>query len=145
MIFSTTTGYALRVLTWMPEDGSYHFAKDLASQLALPAPYLAKILKLLARNGILHSIRGPRGGFRLVRPAHRITLGDVVFALDGQDPGSGCVLGLSDCKRQGKGCPLQAVCREARASQHAILSRVTIRDLQLLERDRRSWRLTVSH
>jgi Rrf2 family protein len=145
MIFSTTTGYALRVLTSLPEDGSYHFAKDLAGQLALPGPYLAKILKLLARNGILHSIRGPRGGFRLVRPAHRITVGDVVYALDGQDPLSGCVLGLPDCDSLGDGCPLHAVCREARASQLATLSMVTIRDLQLMERGRKAWRFMASH
>lgn len=144
MIFSTTTGYALRVLTSMPEDGSYRFAKDLAGQLALPGPYLAKILKLLARHGILHSIRGPRGGFRLVRPTHRITLGDVVSALDDRDPMSGCVLGLADCEYLGEGCPLHGVCSEVRASRQETLSMVTIRDLQLLEHGS-TWWLTASH
>ena len=97
MLFSTATGYALRALAAMPEDGSYSLAKDLASNLGLPGPYLAKILQTLAQEGMLTSVRGPRGGFRLARPAHRITVGEVVGVLDGMDAMSGCVMGFINC------------------------------------------------
>lgn len=60
MLFNTATGYALRALAAMPEDGSHCFSKDLASRLDLPAPYLAKILQSLVQATILESVRAPR-------------------------------------------------------------------------------------
>ena len=69
MLYSTATGYALRALTVLPEDGSYALTKQLAAQLELPGPYLAKILQVLVQKGLLRSLRGPRGGFQLARPA----------------------------------------------------------------------------
>ena len=80
MLFSTATGYALRALAALPEDGTYCLAKDLSSRLGLPGPYLAKILQGLVQADILASVRGPKGGFRLTRPAHRITVGEVESA-----------------------------------------------------------------
>jgi Rrf2 family protein len=73
MLFSTATGYALQTLAALPEDGGYHLARSLAKQLNLPGPYLAKILQSLVQAGILESVRGPKGGFRLAKPAHTVT------------------------------------------------------------------------
>ena len=66
-------------------------AGDIAQKHKLPKAYAAKILSQLAAAGILHSDRGPRGGFRLNRPAESITLFDVfdgvgaLVALDRRD------------------------------------------------------------
>ena len=48
-------------------DGSVHTARDLAEQAHLPLPMVGKILKSLARNGLLLSLRGVHGGYRLAR------------------------------------------------------------------------------
>jgi Rrf2 family protein len=133
MLFSTATGYALRALAAMPEDGSYSLAKDLAANLGLPGPYLAKILQTLAQEGILTSVRGPRGGFRLARPAHRITVGEVVGILDGMDAMSGCVMGFTNCDGRAKPCPLHAAWAEVKLHLEETLTMVTVRDLQLLD------------
>jgi Rrf2 family protein len=133
MLFSTATGYALRALAAMPEDGSYSLAKDLAGHLGLPGPYLAKILQTLAQEGILNSVRGPRGGFRLARPAHKVTVGEVVGVLDGMESMSGCVMGFINCDGRGKPCPLHAAWAEVKTHLEETLSMVTIRDLQLLD------------
>jgi len=133
MLFSTATGYALRALAALPEDGSYCLAKDLASQLGLPGPYLAKILQTLAQEGILNSVRGPRGGFRLARPAHRITVGEVVGILDGMDAMSGCVMGFTNCDGRNKPCPLHAAWADVKSHLEETLTMVTVRDLQLLD------------
>jgi len=133
MLFSTATGYALRALAAMPEDGSYSLAKDLASHLALPGPYLAKILQSLAQEGMLNSVRGPRGGFRLARPAHRITVGEVVGVLDGMESMSGCVMGFVNCDGRDKPCPLHAAWIEVKNHLEQTMATVTIRDLQLLD------------
>lgn len=133
MIFSTATGYALRALAALPEDGTYSLAKDLATHLELPGPYLAKILQSLAQEGILHSVRGPRGGFRLARPAHHITVGEVVTALEGTETLSGCVMGFANCDDHDTPCPLHKAWCDVKAHMEASMTHVTIRDLQIMD------------
>lgn len=52
-------------------------AGDIAVKHKLPKAYAAKILSQLASAGVLHSDRGPRGGFRLSRPVDKVSLYDV--------------------------------------------------------------------
>ncbi|MCX7971499.1 MAG: Rrf2 family transcriptional regulator [Negativicutes bacterium] len=59
--------------------------------------HLAKVMQRLARSGLLQSVRGPRGGFRLARPADQITLLEVCEVMDGTLDFSGCPGGKSTC------------------------------------------------
>src|SRR5256885_13344391 len=61
-------------------------AGHLAEHFAVPAAYLAKQLQALVRGGVLSATTGPRGGFRLARPAGEITLLQIVEAVDGGSP-----------------------------------------------------------
>lgn len=133
MLFTIATSYALRALAALPEDGSYRLSQELAQHLDIPGPYLAKILQNLARHGLLNSIRGPRGGFRLGRPAHRISVGDVVRVLDGMATTSGCLLGFRECGGHDPVCPMHAAWTEVKTHLEQTMAMVTIRDLQLLE------------
>lgn len=65
-------------------------AARLAEYHGVPAPYLTKHLQALVRGGVLESVPGPKGGFRLARPATDITMLDVVEAIDGTDPSFTC-------------------------------------------------------
>lgn len=132
MLFTTATGYALRALAALPEDGSYCLAKDLASSLELPGPYLAKILQGLVQADILESVRGPKGGFRLVRPAHRITVGEVVIALEGPNSMDGCIMGFPTCGGDHP-CPLHDAWGAVKAQVASSMTEATIRDLQLMD------------
>ncbi len=65
-------------------------ASSIASHFKLPAAYAAKVMTQLVRAGVLQSDRGPRGGFRLARPANTISVLEIVEAVDGPlsaDPG----------------------------------------------------------
>lgn len=132
MLFTTATGYALRALAALPEDGSYCLAKDLASRLDLPGPYLAKILQGLVQAHILESVRGPKGGFRLTRPAHRITVGEVVAALEGPNSMEGCIMGFPTCGGDHP-CPLHDAWGAVKAQVASSMTEATIRDLQLMD------------
>ena len=132
MLFTTATGYALRALAALPEDGSFCLAKDLASSLELPGPYLAKILQGLVQADILASVRGPKGGFRLTRPAHRITVGEVVVALEGPNSMDGCVMGFPTCGGDHP-CPLHDAWVAVKAQVASSMTEATIRDLQLMD------------
>lgn len=58
-------------------------ASQIAEQFSLPSAYAAKVMTQLVRANVLHSDRGPRGGFRLTRPAEEIPVLDIVEAVDG--------------------------------------------------------------
>ncbi|MER5960914.1 Rrf2 family transcriptional regulator [Streptomyces sp. NPDC002057] len=65
-------------------------AARLAAYHELPPAYLNKQLQALARAGIVTSVSGPKGGFRLARGLDRITLMDVVAAIEGPDEAFRC-------------------------------------------------------
>jgi Rrf2 family transcriptional regulator, iron-sulfur cluster assembly transcription factor len=136
MLFSTATAYALQALAAMPEDGSFYLAKGLAEELELPGPYLAKILQTLAQEGILQSLRGPKGGFRLALPANEITVGRVLETMEGPDPLGGCIMGLTGCGNH-EPCPLHGAWDAAQKCIQQTMTRVTILDLQTTARKRK--------
>lgn len=123
---------------------------QLAEHFALPAPYLSKQLALLVRAGVLSGTTGPRGGFRLSRPAVSLTLLDVVEAIDGSRDPYVC----REIRQQGRGaappeecgerCILAQKMGEAHEAWRASLAGVTIASLvatlpaNVLERTRAS-------
>lgn len=131
MLFSNATAYALRALSNLPGDGSYRLARELAARLDLPGPYLAKTLQALAQAGILESVRGPRGGFRLARPAADITVGDVFRALEGPDAMDGCILGFPTCGGE-RPCPLHDTWGGLKAQLEVGLTKATLLDIRRL-------------
>jgi Rrf2 family protein len=72
-------------------------ARVLARRLGVSPSYLAKIMQVLAREGVLESHRGKAGGFRLGRPAWEIRLLEVVAPFDDLTAGRRCLLGRPSC------------------------------------------------
>jgi Rrf2 family protein len=62
----------------------------LAEYHGVPPAYLAKHLQALSRAGLVESVPGPRGGYRLARDARQITVLDVVQAIEGEEPAFAC-------------------------------------------------------
>ncbi|GGT69206.1 transcriptional regulator [Streptomyces lateritius] len=85
-------------LAWIGPERAVTAAR-LAAYHELPAAYLNKQLQALSRAGILGSVSGPKGGFRLARPLDRITLMDVVAAIEGPEEAFRC----SEIRQQGPG------------------------------------------
>lgn len=84
--------------------GSVHAAPDLAATTGVPVPMVSKILKTLARSGLLVSHRGPRGGYGLARRSSEISLADIVQALDGP-------IAMTACTGHEPDCDLESRCR----------------------------------
>lgn len=126
--------HATSVLATLPTGWTLPAAK-LAELHDLPAPYLAKHLQALARSGTLEAVPGPRGGYRLARPADEITMLDVVLAVDGSTPAFRC----AEIRQQGpcavdrrhytNRCAIHAAMADAEAAWRASLASVTIADL----------------
>lgn len=82
--FTRKTDYALISLTHMAAKGtSCCSAREIATRYHMPMPLLMNILKVLTQQGLAASERGPRGGYRLAKPAEQITLHDIILAVDG--------------------------------------------------------------
>ena len=76
--------YGILLMTGLAQaDGQPHSAAALAQQRRLPLPMVSKILKSLARAGLLVSQRGAQGGYSLARPATEISAADIIGALEG--------------------------------------------------------------
>ena len=74
----------------LPPDAALPAAR-LAEYHGVPSAYLAKHLQALARAGVLETVKGPRGGYRLARPPRpRSRVLDVVEAIDGDEPAFRC-------------------------------------------------------
>jgi Rrf2 family protein len=77
------------LLAVLPADSALPAAR-LAEYHDVPSAYLAKHLQALAGAGVLETVKGPRGGYRLARPPAEITVLDVVEAIDGEEPAFRC-------------------------------------------------------
>lgn len=119
----------------MLEPGRTASAAQLAEYYDLPAPYLAKQLQALTRAGILAATTGPRGGFRLGRPATDVTLLEIVEAVDGAAAPYEC----REIRQQGRGalspdeclapCTLARRMKEAHEAWRRSLAGVTLAEI----------------
>ncbi len=98
-MLSNTAQYALRAMLYLGEhEGAGPVRVDeIAQRLDVPRNYLSKILHTLVKGRVLQSMRGPRGGFSLARPAATITLYDVVAPFDDIEARRTCLLGRKEC------------------------------------------------
>ncbi|MDP1643900.1 MAG: Rrf2 family transcriptional regulator [Thiobacillus sp.] len=107
MILSRTSQYAVQALIYMATqpNATPVLNKDIASQLGVPAPYLAKILQGLAKGNLLFSLRGRLGGFCLREEGNKITLLQILLLTEGPAFTESCLLGLKKCSDE-TACPL---------------------------------------
>jgi Rrf2 family iron-sulfur cluster assembly transcriptional regulator len=129
-MISRSATYALRALTFMAarEPDEWSLNREIAAGLGLPPQYLTKILRLLAAEGILISQRGRTGGFRLARPADRITLLEVVDPFDRLSDRRACLLGQATCSDE-DACPLHDQWRRIADSLQSALKGRTLAQL----------------
>jgi Rrf2 family protein len=87
--------------------GSRLSATLLSAETGVPLPTAQKLMQRLAGAGLLSSLRGTGGGFKLTRPAAAITLADIIEAIEGPIAMTACVeSGRHDCGLEGT-CAVQ--------------------------------------
>ncbi len=102
-MISKTAQYAVRACLWLgAHPAQVCPVQQIARETGVPAGYLAKVLKLLARAGLVRSQPGPGGGFLLSRAPEHICVLEVVQASDpisrirnGSPAGNGRAAGLN--------------------------------------------------
>jgi Rrf2 family protein len=118
---------ALIELASLHDGGGVMQAGEIASRQGIPERYLEQMLTSLRRGGILRSIRGPKGGYQLVRQPGELLVSEVVHCLEGEHAGR------SDPARQSPEFKvLHALAGEVNQSRARLLEGTTL--LQLIER-----------
>ncbi len=98
-MLSNTAEYALRAMIYLGEreGGERVRVEEISDALDVPRNYLSKILHALVKEGVLRSVRGPRGGFELAVPAATVSLYDVVQPFQDIEARQTCLLGRKEC------------------------------------------------
>ena len=130
MILSQTAVYALKAVLHLAEAEGEDPVRvdDIAGALDVPRNYLSKILHVLAREGVLTSTRGPRGGFRLARTPAELRLATVIRPFDEITTSSTCLLGRPQCS-DANPCAAHDRWKTLSRSVRAFLEETTIEDL----------------
>lgn len=121
-------------LDWLGADQPISTTR-LAAGFEIPPAYLNKQLQALVRSGILSSTAGARGGFRLARPLTKITLMDIVAAIEGPEDAFEC----TEIRQRGAGtseraprkpCAISAAMHGAEIQWRRALAARTLAEIQ---------------
>src|SRR5215468_6313194 len=129
MRLTRASSYALHAVAFMAAQkqnrpvASHHIAKARG----IPERFLLKVLKPLVSARLLHSVKGPNGGYRLAKPASEITLLEVIEAVDGP------IRGQAPLSNGDNPAPLdrklETICSQAADQVRAQLQKVRVSEL----------------
>ena len=131
MKISTKGRYAVRMMLDIAQHdkGEPVRIKDISARQDISLKYLEQIVSALVRANYLQSIRGPQGGYHLVRKPDEYTIGDILRATEGS---LACVECLSTeynyCERAGN-CVTVRLWRELDEAISSVVDKYTIEDL----------------
>ncbi len=129
---SRLTDYAVVVLAEMARSkGELMAASTLATKTGIPEPTVSKVLKTMSRNGLISSVRGVSGGYRLDRAAGDIPVSLIIAAMEGPISLTSCVSGSHEiCALEGK-CSMHGRWNPVNAAIQGALDKVTLADMNM--------------
>ena len=141
-MLSNTSKYAVRAVIYLGlKAGKRQMVgiKQISADLDIPAPFLSKILQSLAKQKLLSSNKGPNGGFTLGKDPEKISILDILKAMDGLDAFKKCIIGTKYCNEQTIPCVLHSYYSGLRDEMKNKFEEVTIgkliREIQLGNHD----------
>ena len=124
------TDYAMLLLARMASaPAALHSAQQLTTVSGLELPTVSKLLKLLNQAGLLDSVRGARGGYRLARAAGDISVLDVISAIEGPFAMVECSIAPGRCDHEGS-CGYKSNWHVIENEIRGLLARLSISDMQ---------------
>ena len=109
-------------------NGEPHNAREIAAEAGLPQPVVSKLLKALAREGLLESHRGAKGGYSLARSPKEISAAEMIAALEGPIGLTECTVHPGECAQEAS-CHVREPWQRINAVVREALANVTLADL----------------
>lgn len=129
MWISTRAQYGMRALVEVALGGERPTSlKTVAERQQLSQPYLEQIFAVLRNAGLVESIRGAHGGYRVVRPLDEVDALEIVELLEGSLAPVSCIDDGSTCERTGQ-CSTEPLWREVDEAVRAVLRGTSLGDL----------------
>ena len=127
---SKLADYGIVIMTHLARPGGVQAsAQEIALATRIPPPMAQKILKALAKDGLLRSQRGVKGGYELARAARSITVAQIIEALDGPIAVTDCVDGApGDCVIESL-CPARTNWERINSAIRDALEEVTLAEM----------------
>jgi FeS assembly SUF system regulator len=127
---SKTTDYGIVLMAQLADEreGDPQNARELAAASDLPVPMVSKVLKALAREGLLVSQRGAKGGYCLARAPEDLTVSEMIRVLEGPVALTDCAIGPSRCEHETM-CAVREPWQQISRVVERALSDVTLADL----------------
>ncbi len=140
-MLSNSSKYALKAVLYLALHSSEEhklMVKDFHEMINVPKAYLSKLLQELARQNLISSARGPKGGFYLSGEQRDLPLIRFIEVIDGHTRLTHCMLSLKDCNENNP-CPLHAIFQPPRTKLIRQLEAVTVYDLAQDLKQKRSF------
>ncbi len=127
---SKETDYGIVVLAYFAsaQEGLKQNAREVAMESQLPLPMVRKVLKILARKGLLVSQRGAKGGYSLARGGARISIAEIVQAMEGSLAMTECIEAPGECRHEPV-CGLRTSWHKINEIVFQALNNMTLSDL----------------
>ena len=135
MQFQKSTDYAIRILHYLHNHiprGDAPTAQTISEAVGVTYPYFIKIANLLKRRELITSVQGRNGGYRIAKSACKISVYDVVLAVEGELKINHCLEVGKPCDKGAGQCTMQAYFREIREGLIEKLSSQYITDFGLI-------------
>jgi len=133
-MFSKTCEYGIRAAIFIASESYQNNRvglRDIAKKIDSPEAFTAKILQILSKNNIIHSIKGVGGGFEIPKEnMSQIKLSQIVTALDGDRVFTGCGLGLNQCSEDHP-CPVHDKFKSIRNELAFMLENTNLEELAI--------------
>jgi len=130
MNFSKTTEYALRIMRFMAMDEKrLYSSNEVFNSLTIPFRYLRKLLILLSKNGLLVSVQGKNGGYRIAKNLSSISLLDIIQTVGDDQITNNCFFGFEGCAFEKK-CAIHDKWAAVREHINDVLSSTTLAELK---------------
>ena len=133
-MFSKTCEYGIRAAIFIASKSYQNNRvglRDIAKKIDSPEAFTAKILQILSKNNIIHSIKGVGGGFEIPKEnMSQIKLSQIVTALDGNRVFTGCGLGLKQCSEDHP-CPVHDKFKSIRNELAFMLENTNLEELAI--------------
>lgn len=127
MHITQESDYAIRIIYCLAKNQKRMDARSISEEMSVSLRFALKILGKLVNNGLVASFKGNRGGYELARPSQRITMLDVITAVEGPYKLSRCLDDCgSECNRGASGfCAFQKVFQRITTQVNQELQAVT--------------------
>lgn len=132
-MLSNSSKYAIKAVLYLAlnsDENDKVMVKDIAKQINVPMPYLAKLLQELSKQKIISSVRGPKGGFFLSNTDRKNSVMSIVSVIDGEHKFYTCLLSLENCNEK-KPCPMHNTMTVFRTKFIQSLQDVSISEMVL--------------